>query len=335
MDAAGSGRWMQVALRALSGRRREHSSPELGRLSWYEAGPPGRAREPTPLLLIHSINAAPSAYEVKPLYDHYCAARPVYALDLPGFGFSERSDRRYTPRLMTDAIHAIVAHIRRLHGARAVDAIALSLSAEFLGRAACEAPQAFRSVAFVSPTGFDRPTLREGPAGESLAKPWLLALLTQLRLRRALFALLTRPRTIRRFLERSWGRREIDEGLWKYDCLTTRPAGAEFAPMHFLAGYLFSADSGSVYRRLQVPVWAVHGDRGAFTDFRALALLADRHHWHTDVMQTGALPHFERPQEFIERYESWLAGATRDKNSGQRAETPEAAETAEVVATAE
>ncbi len=30
--------------------------------------------------------------------------RTVYAIDLPGYGTSERSDRLYTPRLMTDAI---------------------------------------------------------------------------------------------------------------------------------------------------------------------------------------------------------------------------------------
>ena len=38
-----------------------------------------------PLLLLHSINASASAYEVKPLFEHYRQQRPVYAPDLPGF----------------------------------------------------------------------------------------------------------------------------------------------------------------------------------------------------------------------------------------------------------
>ncbi len=79
---------------ALSGERRTIGS-KAGQLSYYTAGPQASGE---PLLLIHSINAAGSAYEVLPLYEHYCNSRTVYALDLPGFGFSERGDRElYTP----------------------------------------------------------------------------------------------------------------------------------------------------------------------------------------------------------------------------------------------
>mgnify|MGYP000482738870 CR=1 FL=1 len=44
-----------------------------------------------PLVLLHSINAAPSALEVKPLFNAFAPARPVYTPDLPGFGLSPRS----------------------------------------------------------------------------------------------------------------------------------------------------------------------------------------------------------------------------------------------------
>ena len=60
----------------------------------------------TPLLLIHSINAAASAYEMRPLFQYFIGLRPVYAIDLPGYGLSERRDQTYTPRMMVDAIHA-------------------------------------------------------------------------------------------------------------------------------------------------------------------------------------------------------------------------------------
>ena len=55
----------------------------FGRLAYYAAGP----AEGTPLLLVHSINAAASAYEVKPLFEHYAAIRPVYAIELHFFFF--------------------------------------------------------------------------------------------------------------------------------------------------------------------------------------------------------------------------------------------------------
>ena len=127
---------------ALSGARVEIDS-SAGRLSFYVAGPAedaGDSADRTPLLLLHSINASGSAYEVQPLYEHYRQRRPVYALDLPGFGFSDRSDRQYLPRLMTDAVHAMVAEIQRLQGDAPIDVIGVSLSSEYAARAAQEAP---------------------------------------------------------------------------------------------------------------------------------------------------------------------------------------------------
>ena len=74
------------------------SNARAGRLSYYVAG------DGPPLLLLHSINAAGSAFEVKPIFDHFRRSHTVYVPDLPGFGFSDRSDRRYTPQLYVDAI---------------------------------------------------------------------------------------------------------------------------------------------------------------------------------------------------------------------------------------
>lgn len=78
----------------------------------------------------------------------------MYAIELPGFGFSDRSARAYTPRLMTDALHAALAFIQSEHGGAAVDVLAVSLSCEFAVRAQCEAPPSIRRLALVSPTGF-------------------------------------------------------------------------------------------------------------------------------------------------------------------------------------
>ena len=100
----------------VSGQRHEFES-KVGRLTYYSASTGSEVGDP-PLLLIHSINAAGSAYEVKPLYEHYRATRTVYALELPGFGHSERGNRAYTVRMMTDAIHAVVEQIQNSHVAR-------------------------------------------------------------------------------------------------------------------------------------------------------------------------------------------------------------------------
>ena len=84
---------------ALDGERRELEN-HVGSLSYY-TDTPASVMDETPLLLVHTVNAAAGAHEVRPLYEHYRQLRPTYAIDLPGYGFSERSDRDYTPRLKT------------------------------------------------------------------------------------------------------------------------------------------------------------------------------------------------------------------------------------------
>jgi pimeloyl-ACP methyl ester carboxylesterase len=271
-----------------------------GVLNAYEAG------KGVPLLLIHSINAAASAAEVAPLVSYYAKTRRVYALDLPGFGFSERSDRRYDPRLMTDAIHDVVDQIRRRCGDAPIDALALSLSCEFLARAAAEFPAAFRTLALVSPTGFRGRRSRRAPPGTTLFKPWAHRLLSAPGWSESLYGLLTRPGVIRYFLRRTWGSSAIDERLWRYDVLTARQNGARFAPLYFLSGGLFSGDIHSVYEQLAMPVWMSHGVRGDFTDYRGQTLVEGRRNWRLSVFPTGALPFFEVPDRFMAEYDAFL-----------------------------
>jgi pimeloyl-ACP methyl ester carboxylesterase len=287
---------------AVSGQRIEFSS-RAGRLCVYVAGH-GPA-----LLLVHSVNAAASAAEVRPLHEHYAATRTVFSIDLPGYGLSDRSDRGYTPRLMTDALHAVVEQIHLRCGPEPIDALAVSLSAEYLARAATEAPACFRSVALVSPTGFSGRRSWRAPLGTTRGLPWLHRALRgpAAGWGGALFRGLTRPGVIRYFLHRTWGSKEIDETLWRYDVLTTRQPGAEHAPLHFLSAGLFSADIHTLYEQLAMPVWMSHGVRGDFTDYRNKTLVEGRPNWHFSVFPTGALPYFEMPERFFEAYDSFSA----------------------------
>jgi pimeloyl-ACP methyl ester carboxylesterase len=295
---------------AVSGERGEIDSA-AGRLSYYAACPDITATqiEPLPLLLIHSINAAGTAYEMRPLYEHYRASRTVYALELPGFGFSERSDREYTPRLMTDAIHAMVQELRRLHGPAPIDALALSLSCEFLARAAAETPDAFRTLALVSPTGFNGAKPRLGPPGSNRGMPWLYKTFTFPLWSEGFYNLLTSRRSIRFFLEKTFGSKKIDAGLWEYDWLTARQPGARNAPYYFVSGFLFSGDIRRVYDALRMPVWMSHGVRGYITDYRQKKDFEGRPNWTIQQFQTGALPHFEVPAEFFAGYDAFLSAA--------------------------
>jgi pimeloyl-ACP methyl ester carboxylesterase len=284
---------------AVSGERFEFSSG-AGLLSAYVAG------EGQPLLLVHSVNAAASAAEVRPLHEYYRATRKVFSIDLPGYGFAERSDRPYTPRLMTDALHAMVEQIRTRCGPQPIDALAVSLSCEFLARAAVEAPAAFRSLALVSPTGFRGLRQWREPLGSTRAKPWLHKALCGPGWGGALFRGLTRPGVIRYFLARTWGSHTIDEVLWEYNVHTTRAPGAEHAPLHFLSGGMFSADIHTIYESLKLPVWMSHGIRGDFTDYRGKVIVEPRSNWSFTVFPTGALPYFEVAEQFDAAYDAFL-----------------------------
>ena len=290
---------------AVSGEHRTLEAGSAGRIGYYAAGPDDGGHAP-PLLLLHSINAAGSAYEVRPLYEHYRATRPVYAPDLPGFGSAERSRRRYTPRLMTDAVHAMLDEIGRIHGEVPVDALAVSLASEFLARAASERPARLRSVALISPTGFNGERPYVGAPCSDRGNALLYRFFTFPLWKMPFWYLLTSRRSMRFFLEKTWGSKHIDEDMLEYDHVTARQPGACHAPFHFVSGYLFSADISRVYHSLEIPVWMAHGVRGDFVDYRQKRHVVQRDNWTVDVFETGALPHFEQPDLFTRHYDAFL-----------------------------
>lgn len=258
------------------------------------------------LLLVHSINAAASAAEMRPLHERAAARRTVFTPDLPGYGLSDRSDRAYTPRLFTDALHQVLQAVHTRCGPAPVDAVGLSLGCEFLARAAVERPSDYARLAFISPTGFMGTKVWRGPPGSTRAVPGLLRLLRGPGWGGALFRGLTRPGVIRYFLRRTWGSDTIDEALWAYDVQVTRAPGAAHAPLHFLSGGLFSADIHAVYDAVVQPVWVAHGDRGDFTDYRGLAPFGAKPNWRVTPLQSGALPQFEAGSGYLAAFDSWL-----------------------------
>lgn len=275
---------------ALGGERRTFGFNGL-ELSYYVSGV-GK-----PLVLLHSINAAASAYEMKPLYDYFAASRRVYALDLPGFGFSSRLDIDYSPRLYTNAVLAFLRLIAQTDGP--ADVVALSLSSEFAARAASEVPELFRSLTLISPTGFGRRLRAQG-------SDTLLNILQAPLWSQALYDLLTTRRSIRFFLNMLFASRHADENLAAYGYLTARQPGARFAPLYFLSGKLFSADIRQIYDGLSLPILVIY-NRDRFTGYETLSEYKERPNWRLVRLEgTRGLPHFERPQETCAALEAFL-----------------------------
>jgi pimeloyl-ACP methyl ester carboxylesterase len=241
---------------------------------------PGR-----PLLLIHSVNAAASAREMKPLFEHYGAARPVYAIDLPGFGHSSRPDRRYTPDLYKKAILDLIDKV--IAGEHPVDVIALSLASEFAALAALESPHSIRSLTMISPTGFGSRTLSYSePRRKGLSVPFWS---------QAFYDLLTSRSSIRYFLKKSF-RGAPPQELIDYGYDTSHQPGARFAPLYFLSGQLFTPEvRRSIYTALKVPALVLY-DRDGYTSFEHLDPFLRYHtNWvATRIGDTRGMPHWER-----------------------------------------
>jgi pimeloyl-ACP methyl ester carboxylesterase len=257
----------------------------------------------TPLLLVHSINAAASAAEVRPIFDRYGNERPVVALELPGFGSSDRRHMDYAPRLMSDSICRAAEYL--------VDLMAVSLSCEIAARAALKRPAAFRSLAFISPTGFESRRPERYENGRTKDKPWLRRLLESGPWSRALFRMLTSEKSMRKFLERTWGSRHIDEALLAYNLLTVKQPGARHAPYSFVGGALFTRGVAHLYGQLKQPVWMIHGCKGEFAKVDGLEGFRPSRSWSIQSIDAGAMPYFEQPEEFGRRYDRFISQLQR------------------------
>ncbi len=279
---------------ALPAARTLFYSQTAGQVNYYAEI---NGKEKRPLLLIHSINATASAYEVGPIFRHYRNQRPIYAIDLPGFGLSERSSRNYTPQMYEDAITDLVAQEIR----QPVDAIALSLGGEFLARAAMTNPRLFHSITLISPSGMGQPYRASQQATANNRSSSLHRLLSFPLWGRPLFDLITTRRSIQFFLSKSFVG-EVPAGLVEYGYLSSHQPGAEHAPLHFVSGRLFTRNVRQlVYEHVNVPALVIY-DEDYFSRFDGLPeLLTRKANWQAvRLTPSRGLPHFERMPELAE-----------------------------------
>ncbi len=282
---------------ALDGELKSFESA-AGTVAYYVAGPSAAGvRATTPMVFVHSINAAPSSAEVRPLFEHYASSRRVYAIDLPGFGFSDRRDIAYSPQLYRDVINQFVAGV--VGGP--VDAVALSLSAEFLAQAATARGGLYRALILLSPTGMSRQSESIQPS-EALHRFLRVPIWS-----RPLFDLLTSRPSSRLFLSLSQ-RKGFDRDLSDYAYITSHQPGAEHAPFHFLAGKLFTPGIFDVYRALDKPVLMLYGD-GPTAQYHRVDELRRRPNWRVHHLKgCGELAHFDSPDAVIAQIDAFLAG---------------------------
>ncbi len=278
---------------AIPGLEPKKLQTSVGELGFYESTT-GTGR---PLLLIHSINAAASAIEMQPLFLHWMGKRPVYALDLPGFGFSSRDDKEYSPRIYGSAIaEFIVRHL----GGGPVDCIAFSLGCEFAGLAALAVPELFASLALLSPTGFSHRII---PYSDFRRKSLSVPVWSQ-----AFYDLLTTRTSLRYYLKKSFPDMEVPAELLDYAFDSSHQTGARFAPLYFLGGHLFTPTvRDEIYGELKIPARVFH-DRDPYISFEHLdQFLVGRPNWSAVRLQgTWGMPQWQSTAATVEALEAFL-----------------------------
>jgi len=277
----------------LDGELRFFDNRSGQRVAYYESRceAPGPEHQ-RPLVLLHSINAAASAYEVRPLFDRFAPSRPTFALEWPGFGQSQRGQMSYGVRLYADTLREFLQRVKQRHGA--ADVVALSLSAEHAALVAQERPELYASLTLISPTGLGLQAPRARRPSRLLSwllhdKPWS----------HPLFCLLCSHASLRYYLSKSFCRHDPDEGLVAYAYETSHQPGAEHAPLAFVAGrFAVPEVFRRVYAALLTPTLILY-DQDAYTSFERIEELVLRNPVFTPcrIPHSLGLPHWDEPEQ--------------------------------------
>ena len=265
-----------------------------------------RSGSGVPIVLLHSINAAGSSFEMKPIFDHLAERtdRPLYALDWLGFGLSDRPRIAYRPSLYQRQLRRFLSE--RVGGP--ADVVALSLGCEYAAAVAVAFPALVRKLALVMPTA-----LAADDEGAFLQRA-AVGTLSGLGLFDPAFGRLTEKKTLRRFYARQIFPEDhpVPDALVDYAHVTTRAEGAPNAPRRFIEGALFMrAGARQAYKRLGGPtLFLVPQEAGSkVQSFERLPEVVADGGAQLQVrrLHTGLLPQWEADREaFFQALDDFL-----------------------------
>lgn len=258
-----------------------------------------------PIVLLHSLNAVASSFEMKPIAEHLAEAtrRPIYAVDWLGFGRSSRPARPYTPDTYAHQLYQVLTDALD----EPADLIALSLGGEYAAWMGLQAAPRVRRLALVSPTGLTR------SRGPSTIGRLGLSLAARTGVFELLYYRLTRRASLRDYYERQVFLDEtaVPDALLDYAEVTAHAKGAHHAPQHFVQGKLFVEHvAEEIYARLYRPTLLLTPSTPGPTvqSFDLLSTVLDRNAQHLShrTLPGGLLPHWEAPAATFEALDAFL-----------------------------
>lgn len=253
-----------------------------------------------PILLLHSFGPGHDSEQWREAAERLAKNHEVFALDLLGWGRSEKPDRTYDGevylRLVSDFIEDVIGGRVTVVGSGQCGAYAVQI--------AVDQPQKVLAVGAVSPTGL-------GTAGH---EPDLKDALLQRCLRLPLVGtsvlnLLTSRTTLTQHLRRLVHLPERADAAWvDHHYRSSHQPGAHVALSAWFAGYL-NHSVESALPRLSRPLWLAWGRKAVDPPVTTADLwLQQAPHTVLEVFErSAALPHREEADRFADRLESFLA----------------------------
>ena len=234
-----------------------------GRVFYKAAGPENAAY---PIIFVHGIGAGASSFMWRKNFDELAHDFRVYALDLLGFGFSDKpATAAYSADLYVDLI---TDFIREVAGYPA-NIVASSLGAAYAVRVADEHPELVNMMILNNPTGSDTLNRRPGMAGAAF-----YGLLQSPVLGTSFYNVMASERSIRDYARSNlfYDHRRVTDRLVANLYATSHLPGAQHAIAAFLSGYL-NTDTRAPFSRLTQRTVLVWGKQDPTTPLQTGAAL--------------------------------------------------------------
>jgi pimeloyl-ACP methyl ester carboxylesterase len=248
-----------------------------------------------PLVFIHGIGPGVSSFMWRKNFDSLARDFHVYALDLLGFGLSDRPAA--VPYSADLYIELVSDFLREVVGTRA-NLIASSLSASYAVRVADEHPELVGALILNAPAGYDTLNTRPGMAGAAF-----YGLLQSPVLGTSFYNVMASERSIRDYARRTlfYDYRRVTDRLVSNLYATSHQPGAQHAIAAFLSGYL-NNDMTEPFSRLTQNVLLVWGKQDLTTPVsKAVALLELNPNARLHVFDfCRSMPEQEHPEVYNE-----------------------------------
>jgi pimeloyl-ACP methyl ester carboxylesterase len=263
----------------------------------------GLEHQRPPLVFVHGVGAGLSSFMWRKNFDLLALDFPVYAIDLLGFGFSDKpATAPYAAQLY---VELITDFIRQVAGYPA-NLIASSLSAAYAVRVADEHPELVGTLVLNSPAGAASFRTRPGMAGAAF-----YGLMQSPVLGTSFYNVMASERSIREYAGKHffYDHRRVTDRLVTNLYATSHQPGAQHAIAAFLSGYL-NTDARAPFARLTQPTILLVGQQDQVSTIEdAVALVQLNERARLEVFDyCRMMPEQEHPEQFNELVRTALLG---------------------------